>query len=492
MIEIVSVLAFVVVVAVVFAAVQYHRASDLKKKVAIQSEKNYVDALSLSKKHFNDEIAQLGAGTQPIDSHTQLLTKQAFTSQLDQLTNRSKKASNLFALVMIKLIPSKAMATQNQSITSAIIVEAAHRIKTTIRDADIACYYEKEKFLVLFTKMIKPEVVVHGVERIINELHRPYINKADHVAAEVNVHAGITIYPFDGEDPATLLSNATETLDKIKMDKENLFQFFQEETQALGERELILKDALKSPDLLNHIVFEYRPYYDIQTDDVVCIHVVASLQHPELGTIPYDEFLRFAHYSSRLFELYEWMMESAILKFSKSSEIKSNPKRFIFSFNLQQFSIPNFLDKIITIIKNLSTSENEIIMEIEDEENLDNAHLDPFKNAIERLNQSHIPITIGILVLGHFALNKLNKVQFRYLKIDKKLVNDLGKRPESVAILEQIMMLAFVMQIETLTTGVNTQEQKTILENLGCKIIQGNFYDKKKKESLFIESELVK
>ena len=480
----VSVLILAIIIAVVFTAIKSSQRSstDFKKEIIVPSAEKPINQ---SKKDFTNEVAQLDIGVQTIDTYTQLLTRHSFNTELDKTIAQARKTNHLFALALLRLIPAK-----NTTITRHILVEAAHRIKNTIRDTDMACYYEKDDFLILFTKMIKPEVIVHGVERIINELHRPYISHTESIAAEVNVHAGITIYPFDGEDPITLLANTTETLEKIKTYKKNLFQFFQDETQVLGERELMLKSALESADLFNHVVFEYKPYYDIKKDEIACIHVVASLKHPELGTIPYNEFLRFAHYSSRLFELYEWMMESAILKFSKSSAMTSKPKRFIFSFYLRQFEIPNFLDKIINIIQGLSSPENEIILEIEDEEDFERSHLDAFKNAIFELNQSNIPISIGILVLGHFALNKLNAVQFRYLKIDQKLVNDLDKRPESIAILEEIMMLAYVMQVETLTTGVTTQEQVTILENLGCKIVQGKYFDKNKSESLFIESEL--
>lgn len=466
--------------------VQHNRVSYLEKMVSSQSEKKITNK---NREDFAKMMAEMDDNTgmkDMIDTHTKLFTEQAFHTKFYKLINQAQRYNNLFALVMIELIPSKNMTSPHQTVDSRILVEAAHRIKKSIRDMDIASYGENNIFFILFANMVKPEVIVHGVERIIDSLHHPYINKSDDQIFEANVHAAVTIYPFDGDDQTTLLTNTQAILDKIRPEKRNLFQFYQEETQALGERELALKSALKNPDFLNNVILEYRPYYDIKNKEIVCIHVVASLKHPELGVIPYDEFLRFAHYSSKLFELYEWMMQSAILKFNVSSEINTKPKRFIFSFNLKQFEIPNFLDKIIAIIKNLSSADNEIIMEIEDDE-IETSNLNTFKQSIKILNQSNIPITIGILVLGHFALNKLKELQFCYLKIDKKLVKDIGKRRESVAILEQIMMLANVMQIETLTTGVDTNEQKIILENLGCIIIQGKLFDGPKKEGLFIE-----
>lgn len=423
------------------------------------------------------------------DPITQLLSKPSFNAQFNNLIAQSKRFNNLFAILMLEINHPNKISDRfsSEEIDNKLIAEIGERLRKTIRDADIACHYEKNIFLILLPKMLKPEVIVHAVERIDQAVRQPF--EIDGHRIEIYTHIGIAIYPFDAEDEKTLLARAQTALDKAKGEGNNLFQFYQQEVQTLGQRELMLKTAVKSPDFLNNITLEYRPYFNALSNEVVCINVLATLNHADLGKISFDEFLRIAHYSSKMYELYEWMMKSSIVKFDLSTIMESKPKRFIFTFKLKQFETPQFLEKITAIIKNLSSHDNEIIMEIADDD-FENSNLESFKDAIIKLNQSNIPLAIGILVLGHFALNKLNQVHFGYLKIDKKLVENLDKRPESRAILERIMLLINSMGIGTLTTGVDTEEQKRILEELGCVTMQGKVFTQNTgNESFFIEKE---
>jgi diguanylate cyclase (GGDEF)-like protein len=488
-IEIISILLIVLIITIVIYAIVRRKVSHLKKIVAQQSEEihDYKNK-EHQKENFVSMLAETTQhGTE--DPSTQLFTLPAFNVQFDKLIAQSKRFNNIFALVMVEISPLKRNQAEAMPINHEILNELGKRLKETIRETDMACYYKNNTFLILLTDVPKPEVIVHGVERIIDRLHFPYDSKEENATAKVDVHAAITLYPYDGENKETLLENAKLTLEKAKNEGKNLFQFYQQETQILSERELSLKAAIKNPDFLNDVSLEYRPYYNIKTNEITCIHVVPVLNHPELGQLSSDEFLRMTHYSSRLFDLYKWMMDTAISKFELSTEIKSKPKRFIFSFNLKQLEIRNFLHRIVPIIQKLSSEDNEIIMEIEDDEILPSQQ-EAFRNVIQELNGSNIPMIIGILTLGHFAINKINQLHFRYLKIDKKLVKDLGNRQESLTILEKIVALSNSLEIESLTAGVDTAEQKTILENLGCKILQGKIFDRRQ-EGFFIESERV-
>jgi diguanylate cyclase (GGDEF)-like protein len=482
---------FGLIIIVIAVMERSYKIYNLKKILATQSEQ--LRAYKDNREDFAMQMSQINSNLENniMDTMTQLLNRQTFDKQFSNLIAQSKRFNKLFAVLLLDLnkfsgIASAELSSENKK---KLLIEVAERLKKTIRDADIACHDKGDTFIVLLPNMLKPEIIVHAAERIINDLSLPI--QIDEAMLEVNVYVGIAIYPFDGETKGSLIANARTALDRARAGGKNVFHFYQHETQMLGERELTLKSAIKSQDFLSNITLEYKPYYNTSNNEVACIDVIASLKHPDLGKISFDEFVRIAHYSAKMFELYEWMMKSTIEKFDlldSMDSVSGKPKRFIFNFNLKQFETPNFLEKIVGIIKKLSSNKNQIIMEIRDD-GIENAKLESFKEAIIKLNESHIPISIGILVLGHFALNKLHQVTFSYLKIDEKLVKDLGERQESQAILEKIMLLASNLQIGTLTNGVDTEEKKTILENLGCVTMQGKLFNKKTlDESFFIES----
>lgn len=454
----------------------------LKKLLVTQS------AQILAYKNKNEEFAmqmaqfKQNSENNAADPLTQLINKQAFDKNFNQLIAQSKRFNKLFAVLILNVNKLRDINNlYSQETKDKLLIEVGRRLKKTLRDVDIVSRYDDHTFIMLLPNMIKPEIIVHAVERMIQEVSLPFEIERHFIEASICV--GIAIYPFDGEDKETLLANAKVALSKAKTDGRNVFEFYQEETQILGQQELRLKALVKSEDFFKNISLEFRPYYNTSSHEAVCIEVIATLNHPELGKVPFDQFVRIAHYSSRMFELYEWMIKSSIEKFEPAKTHKT--RRFIFKFNLKQFDTPKFIEKITEIIKKVSSNDNEIIMDITDE-GIDRANLDSFKDEIKKLNQSNIPIAIGILVLGHFSLNKINHLVFNYLKIDEKLVKDLNTREESQVILEKIMSLVSSLKISTLTTGVDTEEQKQILKNLGCEIMQGKVIKENSSEDFSI------
>lgn len=441
------------------------------KQIQTFKDKNQDFAVSMAKLKKDYDVNTSNDRNSPIN-------QSAFNDQLRNLIAQSERFSKLFAVLVIEVTTND----PSINIQENMLMDVSERIRKTIRRVDIFANVKDNLFVVLFPNIVNPEILVHAVVRIISTITGP-IEKDNPL--ELEASAGISIYPFDGKDWETLLNHAKEALNKAKKQGKNIFQFYQQETQVLGNRELTLKSIIKSEDFLKHISLEYKPYYNTLNNQIDCIQVVGFLQHDELGKIDLTDLQRVAHYASRMFELYEWMIKSAIEKFATNNSI-TKPKRFIIGFNLKQFDIPNFLDMIIAVIKKFSSEEYQIIMEITDSE-FDNSKLDFYKNAFLKLNESQIQIVIGILVLGHFALNKLSEVHFNYLKIDEKLVHDLGKREESLAILDRIVILANSLNVETMTAGVDTIEKRQILENLHCTLMQGKLFGKAFSESFFIE-----
>jgi len=408
-----------------------------------------------------------------IDPLTHLLSKAAFDNQYTHLLNQSKRLNSLFAVLLLDINQfAQINEKYSREIGDALLIEVGERLKKTIRDVDILSRHEGDVFILLLPNMIKPEVIVHAVDRIVHVINEPFA--VNGVALELTVSIGIAIYPFDGEDKQTLINHAEDALKRSKSAGKNIFQFYQEETQVLGERELNLKAAIKNTDFLRDMVLEFKPYYNTLTNEIDCIEILALLNHPELGKISFNELARISQYSSKMFELYEWMMKNAVEQCMKAHKASLKNSHLIFKFDLKQFEAPHFAEKIIEIINKSTENKDQIIIELMHTENSGN--FETYRESICKFNEARIPLAICILVLGHFAINKINNVHFTYLKIDEKLVQDLVKREESRVILERILFLVDNLKLKTLTTGVHLEEQKRILESMNCSLMQGKVF----------------
>jgi EAL domain-containing protein (putative c-di-GMP-specific phosphodiesterase class I) len=171
------------------------------------------------------------------------------------------------------------------------------------------------------------------------------------------------------------------------------------------------------------------------------------------------------------------MIQTAFAKL-QLFENKNHPIRFIFDFNIKQFEMPNFIDKIIKIIQLFSSDKQQIIMRMVDQDEIE-LSIDLTTKAIQALNEASIPIAIGLLIFGNLTHHKVNRdeMHLTYLCLDEKLIKEINEREESVEMLKKIIQLANTMKMEILVKDVNTLQQKQILDALGCKLMQGDVFE---------------
>jgi EAL domain-containing protein (putative c-di-GMP-specific phosphodiesterase class I) len=84
---------------------------------------------------------------------------------------------------------------------------------------------------------------------------------------------------------------------------------------------------------------------------------------------------------------------------------------------------------------------------------------------------------VGILLddfgTGHSSLSYLRQLPFDGLKIDRSFIQDVQQNPQSLEIIKTIIALAQGLKLNMIAEGVETEGQRQLLQELGCKSGQG-------------------
>jgi EAL domain-containing protein (putative c-di-GMP-specific phosphodiesterase class I) len=74
---------------------------------------------------------------------------------------------------------------------------------------------------------------------------------------------------------------------------------------------------------------------------------------------------------------------------------------------------------------------------------------------------------------GYSSLAYLKALPLDYLKIDKRLVEDISGSPRDQVVVRSVIDMARSLGLEVIAEGVETEEQLTLLAREGCTLYQG-------------------
>ena len=94
------------------------------------------------------------------------------------------------------------------------------------------------------------------------------------------------------------------------------------------------------------------------------------------------------------------------------------------------------------------------------------------------LRELGIEILIDDFGTGYSSLGRLYSFPVSVLKIDRSFVQPMAIDNRNLEIIEIIIALAHKLGITAIAEGVETQEQVTLLKQLGCESVQGYFFSR--------------
>ncbi len=191
-------------------------------------------------------------------------------------------------------------------------------------------------------------------------------------------------------------------------------------------------------------------------------------QHERRGLLLPAEFIGLGE-DSGLIEQVDWLLYEQVVR-----QIARGVDGYI-SVNVspRHFRSPDFGDRLLAMFEAHGADPARLRLEITEVALLDDA---PRTLRILRtLRQHGILAQLDDFGTGFSALSYLHRFPISVLKIDRSFVSGLGAeaRPESLALVRAILALAGTLGIETIAEGVETEEQRSALIELGCHLGQG-------------------
>lgn len=158
------------------------------------------------------------------DALTGLPNRASFSLMLNHAISRARRHGGGFAILFIDLDGFKQVNdTLGHEAGDALLRDVGTRLKSCVRQNDIAARLGGDEFVVLLEDVSAPHQAAKVAEKILLQIAgtSQQIGTPHGVTASI----GISFYPQDGEDEKTLMKNADSAMYRAKQRAKNNFQF---------------------------------------------------------------------------------------------------------------------------------------------------------------------------------------------------------------------------------------------------------------------------
>ncbi|SFI24156.1 PAS domain S-box-containing protein/diguanylate cyclase (GGDEF) domain-containing protein [Collimonas sp. OK307] len=170
-----------------------------------------------------------------IDALTSLPNRHWLMKFLPAALNQARKRNTMFAILFIDLDNFKAINdTLGHEAGDQLLQEAAIRLQSVLRPVDKVVRLGGDEFTLLLDSFASQEEVAQVAARINQKFSVPFEISEQKKVVFVGTSIGISLFPHDGNDSATLLRNADIAMYSAKSAGKGQFRFYEERFSEHG------------------------------------------------------------------------------------------------------------------------------------------------------------------------------------------------------------------------------------------------------------------
>jgi diguanylate cyclase (GGDEF)-like protein/PAS domain S-box-containing protein len=354
------------------------------------------------------------------------------------------------------------------AIGDELLKRAADRLRGATREPDTIARMGGDEFAIVMTQMEEPTDATRLAKRIRESLVKPFHIEGHTIIIDVSI--GISVAPYDACETDILLRNADMALYGAKGDGRGVYRFFEPEMntrmKARRELEMDLRKALVSKEFELH----YQPLVNLETNEVNAFEALLRWQHPKRGLISPADFIPVAEETGLIVPLGEWVLKAACY------EAVEWPDGIKVAVNLSptQLNNRNLLSVVSGALAETGMPASKLQLEITETVLLHNTFAT--LQTLHELRKLGVQIALDDFGTGYSSLSYLRSFPFDKIKIDRSFIQDLGKGSEPLAIVHAVANLAKSLNMTSTAEGVETKQQKDMLQSLGCTEMQGYLF----------------
>jgi diguanylate cyclase (GGDEF)-like protein/PAS domain S-box-containing protein len=409
------------------------------------------------------------------DALTGLPNRTLLQDRLSKALASARRQKGKVALLVLDLDEFKTINDSlGHSVGDPVLKEVAERLKKWSREQDTVARVGGDEFLIVLTAVKEVADAAVAAKRLMDTITAEFVVQGHSLGISCSV--GISIFPEHGRDGETLIKNADAAMYCAKEIGRNNFRFFTDDMNAQAVERLTLENGLRLALEKKELFLEYQPQMEIATGRVTGLEALLRWQHPELGLVPPNKFIRIAENSGLIMPIGEWVLRTACSQARKWQDEGLPAVSVAVNVSAIQFRQEDFCELIRKVLN--ETGLGPQYLELELTESLLLANADVKLSVIQELKAMGLTLAIDDFGTGYSSLSYLKQFRVSKLKIDRLFIRDVAVNPDDAAITTAIISMAKSLNLKVIAEGVEDEAQMSFLRTHQCDEIQGYYFSK--------------
>jgi EAL domain-containing protein (putative c-di-GMP-specific phosphodiesterase class I) len=198
--------------------------------------------------------------------------------------------------------------------------------------------------------------------------------------------------------------------------------------------------------------------------------------HPARGPVSPTVFIPFAEQSGQIVELGRWGLQQACTDRKHWGRRASADVAMSVNVSAHQFMSAGFAESVQTVLADTSTGPASLMLEV-----TESVFVRDEKRArivLGELTEIGVKLALDDFGTGYSSLGYLNELPIDTIKVDRSFVAKLSEEPSSTNVFTAIVGLAHGLGMTVVAEGVETDQERHEVSELGADRCQGFYFAK--------------
>ncbi|HWW53418.1 MAG TPA: EAL domain-containing protein, partial [Acidimicrobiales bacterium] len=352
-----------------------------------------------------------------------------------------------------------------------LLLGVAGRLPGVLRAGDTLARLGGDEFVVLCEELARGDDAVAVAERIVGAFVSPF--QIGGTEVQMSASIGVAVAVGADADAEQLLADADLAMYRAKERGRGSHEVFDETMRARLVARLETERALRRGIDEGELVAYYQPVIELGGGAVVGMEALVRWHHPDRGLVPPIEFVGLAEETGLIGRIGEWMLRQACWQARRwrDSYPKDPPIWVAVNLSARELEQPNLVDDIVRLLANYTLEPEALMLEV-----TESVVMDDVRSVVRRLwelKELGVRLVIDDFGTGYSSLDRLRRMPFETLKIDRSFIADIDTVPGGTSLVAAMIAMSHSLGLGVVAEGVETMEQLNQLRRLGCDHFQG-------------------